>query len=234
MKKNIVKLFFVGLLILVGLGIYFYRQLPREPKTLADYLNSKKEAYATQLNLSAETLDKMVNKIIEIEDQLKINNKDYQNLVQVGVLYQRLHEFDSAKQKFEQAITALPGEGLAYANLAELYVFNYKDAKKAVENYKKAIENDYWRLDFYRSLADLYVSEFPDKINEVEPLMLLGVEKNSGHEIDYYSYLIDFFWQQDNLDKAIEYTKKCLVLNSSDSKYADILKQLQAEKLEKK
>ncbi|OGY46068.1 MAG: hypothetical protein A2744_04100 [Candidatus Buchananbacteria bacterium RIFCSPHIGHO2_01_FULL_44_11] len=233
MKKSVIFALII-VLVLALAAAFFFVVLPQwqkssyKPVTLSDYLNSKQAEYLA-LDLSEGSLAKVIEQILKIEAELKINPNDYQNWVQVGVLYQRLHEYDLAKKSFEVAAEILPGEGLAFANLAELYVFNFKDFDQAVENYKKAIANDYWQVSWYRSLADLYRSKFPDKISEIEPLMLQGVEKNPGTASDYYGYLLTFFWEQGEFQKALDYGKKLLALDPNNDKYQQAIKDLEAE-----
>lgn len=229
MKRNIIAIIIILILVLIVVAGYFFIQYKPVDQTLEGYLNSKRAYYIEELNLSEDSLNKILDQIFLLEEELKVQLENYRDLIQVGVLYQRLHEYDLAKEKFEKAIEVLPGEGTAYGNLAELYVFNFKDFDKAVENYKKAITNDHWRVDYYRSLADLYQSEFPEKKTEIESMFLDGVEKNPNKKKDFYSYLVDFFWLEGQFDKAIDYTKKLIEIEPNNQQWQQILKDLQAE-----
>jgi len=220
------------LLILAG-GVYFLGRFFSQPASsehgLAAYLGSKRQSYIEGLSLSASSTDKIIEVILQTEDDIKKIANDYQKIVQVGVLYQRLHEYDLARSRFEQAIQVLPGEGLAYANLAELYVFNFKDFNAAAENYKKAVELDYWKVDNYKSLSDLYRSQFPEKKSEIEGLMLSVLDKSNGNDLAVYTYLMEFFWDEGNLEKALEYDKKAIKVAPDNDYLKQSLQKLQKE-----
>src|SRR3989344_6138862 len=224
-KGQAVAFFIIVIIVIVGLG-FGLRALRTQNSTDSQPGGLQAKDYYNQ-GRSVETVDKMVARITELKTLLATSPTDYEALNELGVIYQLLGENQLALQTFETAATIWPDEGLVRANMAELYLYEFKDIQRAEELYREAIEKGPPRTDWYRALADLWISEFPEKIGEVESLMLEGTERIEFRKREFYTYLIDFFWSQKDFDKAIEYTKKAIQESPDDDLLQDTLRQLE-------
>jgi len=158
---------------------------------------------------SQEQIDRLFAELERLSSRLEQLPNDYNTLLKAGNIYFMLGEYEQAENIFIQILGIEPSFAPAYANLGELYAGFLIDKDKAVENYEKAVELNPWHSQYYRSLADLYWSDFPEKENEIELLMLRGAEKYPENK-DFYTYLASYFRQKNNLVKAIQYLKLAL------------------------
>ncbi|OGY47730.1 MAG: hypothetical protein A2840_01065 [Candidatus Buchananbacteria bacterium RIFCSPHIGHO2_01_FULL_47_11b] len=225
-KKGQTSAFFIlAVIVIIALG-FGLRALRTQDSDGGKSEQLQAQDYYNQ-GRSNETIDKMVARINELKTSLEADPSDYEALNELGIIYQLLGETQLALQTFELAATEWPDEGLVRANMAELYLYEFKDIQRAEELYREAIEKGPPRTDWYRALADLWISEFPEKIGEVESLMLEGTERIEFRKREFYTYLIDFFWSQKDFDKAIEYTKKAIQESPDDDLLQDTLRQLE-------
>jgi len=181
--------------------------------------------------LSKAQIDVLFEKMKKLDEALKQRPDDYDNLIQLGGFEKILREYDAALKSYDQAISAHPDYGVAYAEAADLYIYPLGRYNEAEEYLKKAIEIMPYRSDYYRWLADLYIAEFPEKKAEIEPLMLAGAKETPDNALNFYSYLVVYFQQEGNYQKAIDYTNKCLQTapKADQAKFRTTLQELQAE-----
>ncbi|MFA6322580.1 MAG: hypothetical protein WCX71_03840 [Candidatus Buchananbacteria bacterium] len=209
------------ILVLVGAGWYYYKYLVNYHQSSSSVSNNnslKKEKYLN-LDLKPEIIDNILAKIDSLKKDLEQTPEDYNKILELGNVYKILGEFDLTKAEYEKAIKAWPDEGAAYYNLGDLYVLNYHDTTKGLENYLLAKEKSPANIDIYRSVADLYRSAMPDKVSQIETLMLDGAKKNPGNEVSFYEYLAGFYWQEKNYDKALRYNTILLKFDPKNQKF---------------
>jgi len=180
------------------------------------------------IGFSREQIDRMLTTIEEQKDILKSHPESFSPYLKISNIYVILEEYQKAEEFLLEVIEIGPTFAPAYASLGELYGSFMNKKVEAVESYKKAIELTPWRSEYYHSLADLYRSNFPEKEKEIESMFLSGVEQYP-RTIGFYTYLASYFWQKNDLTKAIHYTKTAIKIEPDN----EILKQELAE-LERK
>lgn len=173
-----------------------------------------------------EKVDQILGRIALLQTEIDKEPTAYDYVLQQGSLYRILGEYDKAEEYYFKALDINPDFGPAYGELANIYVYPFKDYDKAVEYYQLAIEKEPYRSDYYRWLADLYVSQFPEKKGEIEDLLVEGSKVTPGNEAVFYSYLASFFKNEGNIAKAKEYANKYLKINPEDQVMIDFLKEL--------
>jgi len=132
-----------------------------------------------------------------------------------GLYYRSLGNDDLAIKDFEKAIRLNPNDGRAYNGMARLY--QYSDFVKSLELLHKSISIDRGkRLYQYLMYAggEYFIAGFLDKAGHYynEALKLVGDSAN------YYNMMAEIaaFSGEDN--KAIDYSKKAILLESTSSK----------------
>lgn len=168
------------------------------------------------IGYSQGQIDKLFAELDRLNSLLENNPNDYSTLLKIGNIYMMIEEYEKAEAAFLGIIEIEPNFALAYANLGELYGSFWQEKLKALGYYEKAIELNPWRSQYYRSLADLYRSDFPEKKSEIEPLMLKGI-KEYPDNVDFYTYLVSYFRQEDNIPKAINYLKQVLEIEPDNA-----------------
>ncbi|HQA63861.1 MAG TPA: hypothetical protein PK085_02010 [bacterium] len=221
---------FLALMVLVAFwwrGNYF-RQPDTASKEFDIYADIDYDKYE-QIGFKREKVDKLFEALINVDKKLQETPNDYEYMLQLAGYKTMLQEYDSALATYEQAISLHSEWGPAYAEAGNLYVYPYADYQKAAEYYQKAVDLAPYRSDYYRWLADLYVAQFPERLGEVEQLMVAGAKANAGNEAAFYSYLITFFSQQGNIAKAVEYAQKTLQYDPDNENVQRELAEFQAQ-----
>ena len=168
-----------------------------------------------EIGYSQEQIDRLFTELDRLNSLLRDNPNDYNALLKIGNIYMMIKEYEKAEVVFLRIIEIEPDFAQAHANLGELYGSFWEEKLKAVEHYKKAIELNPWRSQYYRTLADLYRSDFPEKKDEIEPLILKGI-KEYPDNVDFYTYLVSYFRQENNIPKAIDYLKQVLKIDPNN------------------
>lgn len=235
MKKRFL-IIFVIILVLVALiiaaiwAVYTGRLFSGDISGDVEFSLDAPADYAkySQYNLKQESVDTLFNRLKTLRDELAVDPEDYEKQLSYAGLLKILHENDAAENKYQEIIEKFPDFGPAYAELADLYVYPLARYDEAMELYKQAVAKSAYRTDYYRALADLYISKFPDKKSEIEPMMLAGIEKMPSNAENFYSYLGAFFYQEKQYDKAIDYFQKCVEINPDNEIYSQTIKEIQA------
>jgi len=230
-QKKITVIVSIGVLILVNIGKSFWFLLSKksDSDTGRELTEIDYDKYA-EIGYDAEKVDKLVKLIDEIDVKISEDPTDYEIYLKKASIYRSLHEYDLAEKVYFKAIEKFPDFGAAYGELGEMYLGDFQDFEKSVEYFKLAIEKSPYRSDYYRWLADVYSAKFPEKKGEIESLMLAGVMDSPENAATFYSYLVNFFDKEDNMDKAIEYAMKALEIDPSNEVMAKKLKDFQAQR----
>lgn len=120
-------------------------------------------------NFSPESLIQMNNEIKKVRELLVSNPKIVENWIQLGIYYKTIGDYDGAIEVWEYAKALAPQNFIPYNNLGDLYAYFKKDAKKAEENFIKALELAPEQTFLYRSIYDFYLYIIKDeaKANEI-------------------------------------------------------------------
>jgi tetratricopeptide (TPR) repeat protein len=230
MEKKKMWLALAIVLAVAAIGAVSYYFITKNQTTADQNKPADKYEKYLKLGLTPTDLDKIFAKMDILKKDLKDNPGDYFELIEMGNLNNVLNEYNLAREYYEKAVGVFPDEAMAYNNLADLYVFQFKDPAKALENYQLAIQKNPAYISVYRSIGDMYRSFYPEKTGEIEPLMLAGAKANSGKEAYFYEYLVIYFRQAGDLAKALEYNQKLLVLDPKNAKYQQDRQDIMAAK----
>jgi len=209
MTKKFLILLIIIFLCSIGITVFLFKDyffLKNNQPIIKETLDFEKYL---AIGYSQEQIDRLFAELDRLNSSLEDNPNDYNTLLKIGNIYMMIKEYEKAEIVFLKIIEIEPAFAPAYANLGELYGSFWEEKSKAVDNYKKAIELYPWKSQYYRTLADLYRSDFPDKKNEIEPLMLKGM-KEYPDNVDFYTYLVSYFRQENNIPKAINYLEQAL------------------------
>jgi len=216
MNKKFLILLIIIILCSIGVATFLFKDyfFPNDNQpTNEEILNEEtwdNEKYLA-LGYDQNQVDKLFTELNRLNSLLENNSNDYNALLKIGNICMMIQEYEKAEVLFLRIIEIESNFALSHINLAELYGSFWEEKSKAVEYYKKAIELNPWRSQYYRSLADLYRSNFPEKKDEIEPLLLKGI-KEYPENIDFYTYLASYFRYENNIPKAIDYLKQALEL----------------------
>ena len=129
--------------------------------------------------VSEEIRKIIANKIDDKRNELKINPKDFDGWIDLGILYKVIGDYDKTIKAWEYAGLLRPTSGLPFRDLGDLYGYYLKEPKKAEENLLKAIKNTPNQVEYYTKTADFY----RDVLNNIEKMRNIvekGLKANPG------------------------------------------------------
>lgn len=120
-------------------------------------------------------------KIKEMIDLIKI---DYDNIYawyDLGAYRRVIGDFEGAAEAWTFGALIRPKDFVSYHNLGDLYGFYMKDYPKSEKNYLKSIQNNPQNIQAYLDLATIYESVYKEKTDQVENILLQGLQANPGN-----------------------------------------------------
>jgi non-specific serine/threonine protein kinase len=172
---------------------------------------------------SALKIKLTLNQIQRIEKKPTISIKAYDYYLRGRDYYWKLGKGDLeiAIQMYKKALEVDPQYALAYAGLADVYVYKYEAyydrsvylLNQAEETSKKALALDYDLPEAHRALGRVYKERKnnPEAINEFK----IAIELKPDY-LEAYRALGWIYEDMRNYDEAITYAEKALEIRSSD------------------
>jgi len=225
---NIVyKKYFIFLFIILFLLLSYntYLQANKYMNNDIFTLNGYKDAPTYHVSLSniANFYSNKQNydKALEFKLLAEKNNPGYY-LTDIASILCCQEKFDEAEKLLNKSIEINKHEELAYANLSLIYEEKH-DYEKSLEYAQKAYDINPYNIELSINLARKYLlnEKYEEAIDIY--LNLLRLKKN---EAGYY-YSIAFLYDKlGNKEKALEYVKKAVQLNTDNQKYKQLLHKL--------
>lgn len=216
-QRIIVITFIIIALIVTGVFVFWYKtQAPSGEKvyTRADFPNVSKDFTPERLQ---QIIDKLNSHYKNLESR-DVNINIFGTWIEIGILKKTLSDFLGAEEAWQNALVLDSGDSVVLGDLADLYLYILKQPQKAEEYFKRALASDPINYTYYEGLATLYRYNMPEKKNLVETVMSDGAKNDPERTINYYLYLVDFFFKEGNdLKKMKEYINKAKELNPKDS-----------------
>lgn len=120
-------------------------------------------------------------KIKEISDLIKSNYDMIYAWYDLGAYRRVIGDFEGTAEAWTFTTLIRPEDFVAYHNLGDLYGFYMKDYPKSEEHYFKSIQNNPQNVQAYLDLATIYESVYKEKVNQVEIILLRGLQANPGN-----------------------------------------------------
>lgn len=120
----------------------------------------------------------------KLKELVYLIQADYDNIYawyDLGAYRRVIGDFDGAAEAWTFGTLIRPKDYISYHNLGDLYGFYVKDYSKSEENYLKSIQNNPKNVQAYLDLATIYESVYKEKINQVESILLQGLQANPGN-----------------------------------------------------
>lgn len=137
-----------------------------------------------------------------------------------GSLKSFLNDYQGAVAAWEVALQLEPTDFIVAINLGNAYQYFVKDVQKAEDSYNKALAVRADLTSAYEGLMDLYRYNFPEKIDQYEPLVLTAIEYDELNEAAYYSNLVQFFMETNkDIGKAEYYLEKVKELKPESAEF---------------
>lgn len=136
--------------------------------------------------------------------------------VQIGAIKKVIGDYEGARDAWEYAGIARPGNAVSFANLGELYSRYLKDYPRAERNFRAALKNDPKDFQSYLSLSELYHYSYREKEDLADDVLLEGSAANPGN-VDFFRTLANLYKLRQEYDKAVEWWEKVLAAEPGNS-----------------
>lgn len=136
-------------------------------------------------------------------------------LIEEGDNYLKNEKYDEALKAYNEALKIDDKLSMAYEKIGYIcYLKNNLD--KAIEYTNKAINLDTTNSTYYNDLGLFQTAK--SNYLDAERNLNKSIELDSKNAYPYYN-LIELYMKLNNLDKAIEYSKKIIEMNNYDNAY---------------
>ena len=164
--------------------------------------------------VNKETYDSYVNELSRLKDVLENDPLAVESWVRLGQIKKVFNNYTGARDAWEYVSSIIEPDALLSFNLANLYGFDLKDSKRAVEYYERALELDSDNYDYVIGTIDYYRT-MDDKRNRINELIGVALSINPG-DSSLLSYIGRYYQDIKNYDKAVEYYEKALQLDPNN------------------
>jgi tetratricopeptide (TPR) repeat protein len=134
-------------------------------------------------------------------------------------------ELEEAIKLYETALEIRPDDTLLLMNSADLYIRNEQYAEAAGVYVKVMESNPKW-LAAYRSLADLYRYQMPERHIEIPSILKKGLEANSDNELYFVGPIAVYYKDFGPTDEAIKWYERLLELDPENTTAKNELEEL--------
>ncbi|MCK6462474.1 MAG: hypothetical protein L6Q29_01485 [Candidatus Pacebacteria bacterium] len=184
MKKIVLAI--LSLLVLFA-GYVFYKNNFKTHLSFESFGLAKKITPAPELGrplkinvVLEENVEKLlVEKIHEVESNLKSNDKSIDDWLALGIYRKMAGDYEGAREIWEYASFISPGNITSFNNLGELYAYYLKNNKKAEENYKQAVKNGPASIYIYRNFHFFYKDVLKNN-TKAKAVLEQGIAANPG------------------------------------------------------
>lgn len=208
-------------LLAAGIGFYFYneKKQPNGEQPSAVSLDKILTLDIKKTNLSQEQIASFQENFAA-DKKLVLTTTSTFNLAafnDIAMIKRMVGDFEGARDAWAYIGLKSPKNSVSFLNLGQLYAEDLKDNKKAEENFLMALENskgESGNEQYYRGVVDFYTYFYPEKIGEVEKILLAAVATEQyQNSQDLLALLATYYQNNGQKEKALEYWRKVLLID---------------------
>ncbi len=228
MSKKITIIILIVLIVIAG-GFYAYEKgyFQRQPAIPA--WENLLTFEIKDNNLPPSAVELFQARFNETKEALQKNPDAFDSWLYLGVLKKGVADYEGSRDVFIYAGQIRPKSSPPFANLSDLYANFLNEPLKAKEAIETAITNDPNDYNFYLTLAELYRYKIPGKEALYEQTLLEALQKFPDNP-NLIGPLALYYRQTDQVDKAIQYYEKLVILAPNNETAKEDLAELKAKK----
>lgn len=215
-KKPTIIVISILTLVVIAAGFYIYKKTTQEPPVF-DWRTLLVFQVKDQ-NMSADAIAKYQEMFAGTKARLEKNPDDFAAWLNLGIVRKSIGDYEGAADVWEYAAKIRPQSSQPFSNLGDLYANFLNDVAKGEEYYKKALANDPKDVNIILGLADVYRYRLSGKEYLYEQTILEAL-KILPNDVNLIAPLALYYRQTNQVEKAIEYYEK-LVLLAPDNEMA--------------
>ncbi len=216
MTKKTKIIIAVIVIVLVAGGLITWQILSWQGK-LGNLRDSVASLFAGEEELPAD--------IKEAYETLKNDPSNTSAYMKLALWKRDQGQLEEAIKLYEMALEIKPEDTLLLMNSADLYIRNEQYAEAAGAYVKVTRVNPKW-LASYRSLADLYRYQMPERKIEIPSILKKGLEANPENEIYFVGPLAVYYKDFGPKEEAIRWYERLLELDPTNATAKDELEEL--------
>ena len=194
----------IAILILAALGFLGWKYLYNKD-------NQENGGYISTL-YGKENKETLTEDVKAAYEKLLLNPSDVDSYMKVALWNRDQGKLNEAIKIYQLALQVRPQDTLLLGNVADLYTRN-KQYEEAEQSYLKIIENNPKWVSSYRSLADLYRYNMPEKQNEIPKILQKGLDNNSENELYFVGPMAEYYKDFGPKEDAIIWYERLLKLD---------------------
>ncbi len=183
-----------------------------------DLTNEQIESYRQEFNSDIEEINKTVD---------RFNFGAFNNM---AMIKQILHDYEGARDIWQYVGEKRPVNSLSFYNLGLLYANDLKSNELAEKNLLQALKNaegEAGNEQYYLGIADFYTYNYPEKIAELEKILLAALESEPYKESQTILTLLATYYQnQGQKQKALDYWQRVLKIDPNSEAVKAAIKSL--------
>lgn len=149
-------------------------------------------------------------------DTLKNDPTDNDAYIAIATWKRDKGQIDDAIKIYKAALEVRPTDTLLLGNIAELYMRN-KQYGEAEAAYLKITETNPKWLSAYRSLADLYRYQMPEKQGRIPEILQKGLDANTENELYFVGPMAVYYKDFGTKEEAIKWYERLLKLDPENA-----------------
>jgi tetratricopeptide (TPR) repeat protein len=219
MKNKKLFLLIILLVVIIGIGLYFFLSQKDEEVTESGVVDTEEQIFniTPPADFDKYQLDRFNERLEALKEMYAQDKEDSQFWIGLGNLKNYIRDYQGAIAAYQKCLEIDPSNPVANVNIADTYEKKLKDFPKAEEYYKKAIDNNPTNPDLYNRLARLYYLKMERPV-DAEKTFLEGLEKTNNYP-DLLVGLINFYDKQNRTEDKIKYIKILLELYPDNQLY---------------
>lgn len=229
MKKSQISIIVIILVLLVvTAGAIYYFSVRKETELHKEFNHRDLIVFEVKdTNLPQSRQEEYFQRFLKIREVLRKYPDAFDTWLELGGLHKLIGNYEMAEKTWIYAGEIRPQNSPSFANLGDLYTNFLKDYPKAEAAFLVAIENsegEAFNINYTRQLFELYFYHLED--NQKSEKFLLERLAKYPDDSELISLLAFLYSRTDQVEKAVEYYEKLLVLDPNNEAARRELEQL--------
>ncbi|MBU1036986.1 tetratricopeptide repeat protein [Patescibacteria group bacterium] len=209
--RRIIFLFISALILMVIIFLVYNYFLKTEP------------VYQPKEDLTAEQIAELNERKAQNLKTLKEFPDYYEIYLDLGNIERRLGDYEQAIKHYKKSSEIIPSSSIPYLNTAAVYE-DMEDYDKAYEAYWQAQEVSPSYYLVYQKIVDFYRWYYPQKVDDIETVYKLGIEKASNKK-GLIRSLATYYFNNERYEESLPFWEQSVEKNPDDQYSKDKLEE---------
>lgn len=207
----------ISIIVLVAVVVLMAYYFWPEPKTDGPVeFSIAEELKIERTDLTPEETEDFNKRYDDAVISLGKNPEDFWALMEIGTIRKIVGDYRGAEAAWIKVGEISPNNSTSFGNLADLYANFLHDDNKAIENYEIAIQKSLGEVFNAVYVRNYYEFAIAKGDYERAESILVTANATTPKNLDFIILLANFYDDQGDTKKAIEYFEKALEIDPED------------------